>query len=299
MTLPPEILPKQMGYDATDALVCPQENPMAPSSTDPQFGFIGGGVMAEAIVSRLVASGACPAAAVWVSDPQEQRRQWLSQQYGVTTLADNGIVAQAPMVVLAIKPQVLDSVLPSLKLDPAKTPLILSILAGTPLQRLEAALPGCPVIRVMPNTPATVGAGVSAMAAGSQVQAQHLEQARQVLATIGSVVEVPESLMDAVTGLSGSGPAYVALMVEALTDGGVAVGLPRTIAQQLALQTVRGTAELMTQQDLHPALLKDRVTSPGGTTIAGISALEQAGFRSALIQAVQAATHRSQELGKG
>lgn len=272
---------------------------MAPSSATPQFGFIGGGIMAEAIVSRVVGSGTCAAADLWVSDPQVQRRQWLSEQYGVTTVADNAPVAQAPVIVLAVKPQVLDQVLPTLELAPTATPLVLSILAGVPLQRLEAALPGCPVIRVMPNTPATVGAGVSAMAAGSHVQASHVEQARQLLTSIGTVVEVPETLMDAVTGLSGSGPAYVAVMVEALTDGGVAMGLPRAIAQQLALETVRGTAELLAQQNLHPALLKDRVTSPGGTTIAGIGALERSGFRAALMNAVQAATLRSQELGKG
>ncbi|MGA1602087.1 MAG: pyrroline-5-carboxylate reductase [Prochlorothrix sp.] len=272
---------------------------MAPRAAIPQFGFIGGGVMAEAILSRFVASGSCVPADLWVSDPLEQRRNWLHQQYGVTAVADNAAVAQAAVLVLAIKPQVLDQVVPTLALHSSATPLVLSILAGVPLQRLETAFPQCPVIRVMPNTPATVGAGISAMAAGSQVQAQHVAQARQLLEAIGTVVEVPERLMDAVTGLSGSGPAYVALMVEALTDGGVAMGLPRSIAQQLALQTVRGTAELMVEQDLHPALLKDRVTSPGGTTIAGIGALERSGFRSALMDAVKAATQRSQELGQG
>ncbi|MGA1474362.1 MAG: pyrroline-5-carboxylate reductase family protein [Prochlorothrix sp.] len=251
---------------------------MAPRAAIPQFGFIGGGVMAEAILSRFVASGSCVPADLWVSDPLEQRRNWLHQQYGVTAVADNAAVAQAAVLVLAIKPQVLDQVVPTLALHSSATPLVLSILAGVPLQRLETAFPQCPVIRVMPNTPATVGAGISAMAAGSQVQAQHVAQARQLLEAIGTVV---------------------ALMVEALTDGGVAMGLPRSIAQQLALQTVRGTAELMVEQDLHPALLKDRVTSPGGTTIAGIGALERSGFRSALMDAVKAATQRSQELGQG
>jgi pyrroline-5-carboxylate reductase len=141
------------------------------------------------------------------------------------------------------------------------------------------------------------GEGMTAISPGQWVQPEQLQQAQEIFGAIGQVVQVPESLMDAVTGLSGSGPAYVALMVEALADGGVAAGLPRAVAQQLALQTVRGTTGLLAQDNLHPALLKDRVTSPGGTTIAGIATLEKAGFRSAVIEAVKAATARSQELG--
>jgi pyrroline-5-carboxylate reductase len=175
---------------------------------------------------------------------------------------------------------------------------VISILAGVPLSKLEAAFIHRPVIRVMPNTPATVGAGISAIAPGKAVQPHHLKLAQKILAAVGDVVEVPEYLMDAVTGLSGSGPAYVALMVEALSDGGVAAGLPRAIASKLALQTVLGTAELLKQTGMHPAELKDRVTSPGGTTIAGVGKLEQAAFRSALIEAVKAACERSKELGK-
>ncbi|MEM9335673.1 MAG: pyrroline-5-carboxylate reductase, partial [Pseudomonadota bacterium] len=142
------------------------------------------------------------------------------------------------------------------------------------------------------------GAGVTAIARGSQVSDEQFATARRIFESVGQVVAVPESLMDAVTGVSGSGPAYVALMVEALADGGVSAGLPRAIASQLALQTVLGAAQLMLETELHPALLKDRVSSPGGTTIAGVAALESNGFRSAVIQAVQAASQRSQELGK-
>jgi pyrroline-5-carboxylate reductase len=149
----------------------------------------------------------------------------------------------------------------------------------------------------MPNTPAIVGAGVTAIAAGQHTTSTHLEQARAIFGAVGEVVEVPESLMDAVTGLSGSGPGFVAIAIEALTDGGVAAGLPRAIAAKLAVQTVRGTAQLLQESAMHPAELKDRVTSPGGTTIAGIAALEKSGFRSALISAVQSAYQRSQELG--
>ena len=150
----------------------------------------------------------------------------------------------------------------------------------------------------MPNTPATVGAGVTALAAGDGVSAEQRSQARTIFASVGTVVEVPESQMDAVTALSGSGPGYMALVVEALADGGVAVGLPRAIALELAIATVRGTGELLHQGNLHPAVLKDRVTSPGGTTIAGIAALEAGGLRSALMEAVRAAHQRSQELGQ-
>jgi pyrroline-5-carboxylate reductase len=149
----------------------------------------------------------------------------------------------------------------------------------------------------MPNTPAQVGAGISAIAAGKRATTTHVETAKQILATIGSVVEVPEYLMDAVTGLSGSGPGYVALVIEALADGGVAAGLPRPIALQLAIQTVQGTATLLQATGMHPGQLKDQVTSPGGTTIAGIAQLEKQGLRSALIEAVRAATKRSKSLG--
>lgn len=262
-----------------------------------QFGLIGGGVMGEALLSRLLAQKIYQPHEILVSDPQLQRRDVLAQQYGVNVTVDNQAVVAAPVLLLAIKPQVFDQMVDQLT---SKNPsqLVLSILAGVPLQRLEAAFPEQPVIRSMPNTPATVGAGMTAIAAGQQVQQDHVKLARQIFAAVGDVVEVPENWLDAVTGLSGSGPGYVAVMVEALIDGGVAAGLPRPIATQLAIQTVRGTAELLYSQGIHPAQLKDQVTSPGGTTIAGIACLEQAGFRSALIEAVRAACRRSQELGQ-
>jgi pyrroline-5-carboxylate reductase len=176
--------------------------------------------------------------------------------------------------------------------------VVVSILAGVPLNKLEPVFPGRALVRVMPNTPATVGAGMSAIAPGKFVQRAHLELVKGIFQAVGEVVEVPESMLDAVTGLSGSGPGYVAILIEALTDGGVCVGLPRVIASQLALQTVFGTAKLLQETGMHPAELKDRVTSPGGTTIAGIAKLESNGFRSAVIEAVKAAYFRSQELGK-
>lgn len=268
-----------------------------------KLGIIGGGVMGEALLSRLLVQKVYSPDQVLVSEPQPQRQGFLSQQYGVSVTADNQVVAAgAEVLLLAIKPQFFNAVTSVLEQRTVeqrnKEQLVISVLAGTPLQRLEAAFPEQPVIRAMPNTPATIGAGMTAIAAGQYATAEHLQLAQRIFTAVGEVVEVSESLMDAVTGLSGSGPGYVAVMIEALIDGGVAAGLPRAVATKLALQTVRGTAELLQTTGLHPAELKDRVTSPGGTTIAGIAQLEQAGFRSALIEAIRAAYRRSQELGQ-
>lgn len=265
------------------------------------LGIIGGGVMAKAIASRLLSENIYSASSILVSEPQPQRQEFWQKEYGVVGTTDNvRVVKTAPIVLLAIKPQILDKVIEQLDFSNniAVSPLIISILAGVTLNKLESAFVGCPVIRVMPNTPATVGQGISAIAAGKKVDSTHLEEAKRIFAAVGKVVEVPETQMDAVTGLSGSGPAYVALMIESLADGGVAAGLPRAIALQLAIQTVLGTATLIQQSGLHPAELKDRVSSPGGTTIAGVAALEKAGFRSAAIEAVKASYNRSKELGK-
>ena len=279
-----------------------------------KFGLIGGGVMGEALLSRLVARGIYQSSEVIVSEPLSSRLDFLKQQYGVAVTTDNSrVFTEAKEVLfLAVKPQVFSAIAQEVAhiniqnqelaninlLNREHSPLIISILAGVPLNQLETAFVQLPVIRAMPNTPATVGAGVTAICLGAYTNAKHHQIAQQVFSAVGEVVEVSEALMDAVTGLSGSGPAYVALMVEALADGGVAAGLPRAIANELALQTVLGTAKLLQETKIHPAELKDRVTSPGGTTITGIAKLEQAGFRSALIEAVKAATERSQELGK-
>jgi pyrroline-5-carboxylate reductase len=266
-----------------------------------KLGAIGGGVMGEAILSRLIMENKYTKDAVVVSDPQLSRRNFLQEKYGVGVTADNQVAAAATEVVLlAIKPQVFALVAADLAKQEsfAHQPLLISILAGVPLSKLESAFPQLPIIRAMPNTPATVGAGMTAIATGNKVKPEQLELAKSIFTAVGQVVEVPEAMMDAVTGLSGSGPAFVAIAIEALADGGVAAGLPRPIANQLALQTVLGTAQLVKESGLHPAELKDRVTSPGGTTIAGVAELEKAGLRSALIEAVRAAYRRSQELGK-
>jgi pyrroline-5-carboxylate reductase len=261
--------------------------------------------MGEALLSRLIDQQLYLPDRIWVSDPQVQRQNFLASQYQVNVTADNqAIVNDADILLLAIKPQVFDAVVAPLRLERDAAPLegrsaqlIVSILAGVPLQRLEKAFPNQPVIRAMPNTPSTVGAGMTAIAPGNHAQFSHLQTARQLFEAVGAVVEVPESSIDAVTGLSGSGPGYIAVMIEAMIDGGVAVGLSRATATQLAIQTVLGTAELLKTTGIHPAELKDRVTSPGGTTIAGISHLEKAGFRSAVIEAVRSAYERSRELG--
>jgi pyrroline-5-carboxylate reductase len=267
-----------------------------------KFGLIGGGVMGEALLSRLIVGGIYQPSEVIVSEPQPSRQNFLQQQYNVAVTTDNRLIFEQSreVVLLAVKPQVFSAIAQELgdMIITDHLPLIVSILAGVTLSQLEAAFPQFPIIRAMPNTPATVGAGMTAICLGAYTNAKHQQIAQQVFSAVGEVVEVSETLMDAVTGLSGSGPAYVALLVEALADGGVAAGLPRAVANQLALQTVLGTAQLLRETKMHPAELKDRVTSPGGTTIAGIAQLERGAFRSALIEAVKAATQRSQELGK-
>ena len=267
------------------------------ASNNISFGVIGGGIMAEAILSRLLQAGVYSAESILVSEPQAARRSYWQQHYKVNVTSDNQSAASASEVLLlAVKPQILDVAIADIQTNKENT--IVSILAGVPLSRLEKVFPERSVIRVMPNTPATVGEGATAIATGNKVTAKQLEIAKSIFEAVGEVVEVSESLMDAVTGLSGSGPAFVAIAVEALADGGVAAGLPRAIALKLAIQTVLGTATLLKETDLHPGVLKDRVTSPGGTTIAGVAKLESLGMRSALIEAVKSAAARSQELGK-
>lgn len=258
--------------------------------------------MGEALLSRLIVEQIYQPQEVIVSEVQQTRRQHLADRYGVQVTAENQAVAdRASTILLAIKPQIFVEVASVLNQTLAKStskPLIISILAGVKLSQLESALPQLPVVRAMPNTPATVGAGITALSMGSHTTDSDRQTAKKLFASVGEVVEVAENLMDAVTGLSGSGPAYAAIIVEALADGGVKSGLPRDIAMQLTLATIKGTVELLQTTKIHPAELKDRVTSPGGTTIAGVAELESGGLRSALIQAVQAATKRSLELGK-
>ncbi len=265
-----------------------------------KLGIIGGGVMGEALLSCLLSKGMYAPDSIMVSDLSHERRQLLTEQYAIhTTHSNREVIAEADTIVLAVKPQVFDSVMRDFSgATVSEPPLVISILAGVALSRLEKAVPGWPVIRAMPNTPATVGCGMTAIAVGSRALSEHMELAHRLFSAVGEVVQLTEPLLDGVTGLSGSGPAYVAIVIEALADGGVASGLSRATANKLALQTVLGTAQLLQNTGMHPAVLKDRVTSPGGTTISGIACLEELGLRSALIEAVRAASSRSRELGK-
>ncbi|CCH68180.1 Pyrroline-5-carboxylate reductase [Richelia intracellularis HH01] len=283
-----------------------------------KFSLIGGGVMGEALLSRLISGGVYQPQEVIVSELLPSRQSYLKQKYQVTVTSDNhwAFTEAQEVVLLAVKPQVFSTIAQELaevsKINNhygcsggidnngynQSQPLLVSVLAGVSLRQLKGVFPYLPIIRVMTNTPALIGAGMTAICFGDYTKSKDQEFAKKLFATVGEVVEISESLIDAVTGLSGSGPAYVALMLEALADGGVAAGLPRGIANQLALQTVLGTALLLNESKIHPAVLKDQVTSPGGTTIAGIAHLEKAAFRSALIEAVMAAKIRSEELGK-
>lgn len=264
------------------------------------IGFLGGGNMAAALVKGILEAKVVPPERVMVSDVKADRLAWLKQTHGVTTTQDNRqLVKASDVVVLAVKPQVFDKVLDAVGADFRPEQLLVSVAAGVPVAAMEARLPAnARVVRSMPNTPATVDAGATAIAPGSHATDEDLEIARALFAAVGRVVTLDESLLDAVTGLSGSGPAYVMLMIEALADGGVKVGLHRDTALLLAAQTVYGSAKLLLDTGEHPGRLKDMVTSPGGTAIAGLHTLESGGLRRTLIDAVEAATNRASELGE-
>jgi len=264
-----------------------------------KIGFIGGGNMAEALIKGLV-KGTFPAAQIIVSEPSSERRRLLESRYGVGFAADNlSLVRECPLVILAIKPQLLNEVVGGFAAALGSDQLLVSILAGVTTTTLEESFDGQPrVVRAMPNTPALVGEGATALCAGRFASVDDLAAARHIFEAVGSVHLVAESQMDAVTGLSGSGPAYVFTVIEALADGGVREGLPRETALHLAVQTVLGAACLVKESGEHPALLRDKVCSPGGTTIAAVQALEERGLRGTLMAAVAAAAQRSRELGR-
>lgn len=264
-----------------------------------KLGFIGGGNMAAALVKGLLHANV-PANEIIVSDVKTDRLTMLSEAHGVKTTTDNHeLVRSCDVIVLAVKPQVIDKVLGAIANDVKPTQLVVSVAAGVPVSAMEARLPeGTRVVRSMPNTPATALAGATAIAAGTHATEDDLETARALFAAVGRVVTLDETLLDAVTGLSGSGPAYVMLMIEALADGGVKVGLHRDTALLLAAQTVYGSAKLLLETGEHPGRLKDMVTSPGGTAIAGLHTLESGGLRRTLIDAVEAATNRAATLGE-
>jgi pyrroline-5-carboxylate reductase len=263
-----------------------------------KVGFIGGGNMAEAFIKGLIAGGVSPDE-IMASEPREDRRSWMHAQYGILTTADNtDLVRQCATIVLATKPQIVQPVLAGVVAEFDHDKLLVSILAGISTETLEQILGGKPrVVRAMPNTPALVGAGAAAICPGRFTSQEDLQRARILFEMIGIVVQVEETQMDAVTGLSGSGPAFVYTFIEALADGGVQEGLRRDIAQALAVQTVLGAALLVKESGEHPALLRDKVCSPAGTTISAIRVLEERGLRSTIMETVAAATKRSRELG--
>lgn len=268
---------------------------------DRRFGFIGGGAMAEALAGGLLGSGVSPER-IRIADPDPARQKHLHETHGLSAGSDNAeAVAGCDVVVVAVKPNVAGAALSALREGGSDVtqPLWISIAAGVSLATLESALgAGARIVRAMPNTPALVHAGATAIHANAAASAEDRATAHAFFAAVGTCWEAPnEGLLDAVTGLSGSGPAYVFVFLEALGDAGVRMGLPRDAAYDLAFQTVLGAAKLAIESGRHPAALKDQVTSPGGTTIAGLERLEAGGFRAALHDAVEAATRRSRELG--
>jgi pyrroline-5-carboxylate reductase len=262
-----------------------------------KIAFIGGGNMAEAIIRGLVREDA--GVGICVAEINPKRRDLLTTEFPrVRVVSDAAEAAQwGEVIILSVKPQqaaaALDLIEPVITVDK----LVISIMAGIPCSKIEANLvPGCRVIRTMPNTPALIGAGATAVSGGRKATAEDLDCARQIFAMTGMAVAVDEKLMDAVTGLSGSGPAYVFTFIEALSDAGVKNGLPRDVATKLAAQTVLGAARMVVETGEHPTILKEKVTSPGGTTIAGLHALEVGSFRGVIMNAVEEACLKSKEL---
>jgi len=262
--------------------------------------MLGAGNMAGALIRGLLASKSVTADQIVASDVRADHLKELEAKYGIKTFSDNRqLAAVSNLVVLAVKPQVIDRVLDQMADAFLPDTLLVSIAAGVPIRSLEARLPEhVRVVRAMPNTPAIALAGATGIAPGSRATQADIDVTQALFAAVGRSVVLDESLIDAVTGLSGSGPAYVMVMIEALADGGVKVGLHRDTALLLAAQTVYGSAKLLLETGEHPGRLKDMVTSPGGTAIAGLHTLESGGIRRTLIDAVDTATKRAIELGE-
>lgn len=261
------------------------------------IGILGGGAMGEALVSGLLRTGLVAASEVYISDINEQRLELLRQKLGVNTADNRAVVSAADIVIIAVKPHVAASVLKEIAALARPDQIFISIAAGVTISQVESCLEGpVPVIRVMPNTPCLVGEGASAVSAGRYAGAKSMEAALAIFNAVGTAVEVPEPLLDCVTGLSGSGPAYMYVILESLIDGAVRLGLPGDIAGKLAAQTMLGAAKMVLETTEHPAKLKNMVTTPGGTTAAGLFALEEGALRSVLMKAVAEATRRSREM---
>ena len=265
-----------------------------------KIGFLGAGKMANALAKGFINAGLVKKNQMFAADPVAAAREHFAAETGAETFASNlEVVRSANVLVLATKPDQVPGALAEVAPAFSREHFLISIAGGVTLTKLEEPLPaGARVVRVMPNTPALVGAGAAGFAPGTHATPADVELAQKLLSAVGLAIPVKEKLLDAVTGLSGSGPAYVYQFIEALSDGGVACGLPRDVAIRLAAQTVLGAAKMVLETGLHPGVLKDQVTSPGGTTIEGVHELEKAAFRAAAINAVRAATEKSRKLGQ-
>jgi pyrroline-5-carboxylate reductase len=264
-----------------------------------KIAIVGFGVMGEAICSGLIEKGHIPPTQITASEPREDRRKAMAEKLGIQATKENvEAAAQADVVILAVKPQKISSVLKGLagKIQPHA--LVISIIAGVPLQQLTGTLKHEAAVRVMPNTPAQIGEGISVWTNSAGATAEHLEMAREILQCLGTEVYVEEeNYLDMATALSGTGPAYVFLFMEALIDSGVHMGFPRWIAEKLVVETLRGSVLYYQANKEHPATMRNQVTSPGGTSAEALYYLEKAGFRTAISRAVWAAYQRSKELG--
>jgi len=263
-----------------------------------RIGFVGGGKLAEALISGLIESGTASQDEIAVSDIDPSRRDLLKKKFSVSVHPSNQeVVAKSDVVILALKPDALPGVLPEMDVKDVDEKLFITVAAGVPISLVEAGLPETArLIRVMPNLCCAVQASCTVISRGTRATEADVEVAERVFGSVGMTFRMDEGKMDAVTALSGSGPAYVFIFIEALSDGGVLKGLPRAEATRMAAQTVLGAAKMVLETGLHPAELKDRVASPGGTTIAAIQALEEGGFRASVIDAVAEAHRRSREL---
>jgi len=267
-----------------------------------KIGFVGGGRMAEALIKGISTAGMFQADQIMAADPVQERREALHKEYGISLFSEaRDMVGECDIIILAVKPQVMGLVLDSIKDTISSKHLLISIAAGITLKFMEDKLAGsgCRFIRVMPNTPALIQEGAAALSPGLRAGDDDLAQAKAIFEAVGQAVVLPESYLDAVTGLSGSGPAYVFTFIEGMIDAGVKVGLARDAAQTLVLQTVLGSVKLAMASNEHPAQLRAMVTSPGGTTIAGLHEMARAGFQGIIMDAVESATRRSKELGRG
>jgi pyrroline-5-carboxylate reductase len=273
---------------------------VAPTAKIGRVGFLGAGQMATALAKGWLSAGLLTPDRCKASDPIADARARFHQATAIAVSGDNrAVVHESDMLLLAVKPQTMPALMDEVRSQVRENQLIVSIAAGISIAKLTEMLHGSfRIVRVMPNTPCLIGCSATGFAAGPHATRDDVATVEHLFNAVGMAFALPENLLDAVTGLSGSGPAFVYVMIEALSDGGVRMGLPRDVATALATQTVLGAARMVQETKQHPSVLKDAVTSPGGTTIAGLHALEKGGFRAAIDDAVEAATKRSAELGK-